>query len=413
MGHSRQVYFLSLVAMTIMTGFGIIFPIFPKFLEQFGGGVWELGILTAVWALSVTLFSPTAGSLADKYGRRMMIIVSLLGYSVSNIGFIFSQTFTHLVIFRFLEGVFSAGINPAAIALASEVSKENERGRAIGIVTAGSSIGIVIGPMVGGLLFAAIPTFQLPFIVSASFGLIGAFFAIYLLEESKVINKAPSGNNSRFNLQETYSKIPKPFISFLVYLMVNVLSVASWMLIEPSFSFYIYDDLNLEPFHFGVFVSVYGVMVAIGQGVLGGLSDKFGRKPIIFLGATINALFYVLMVNATTFFLLNVAAVVAGIGLGLMNPAINALITEVTNEENHGLVLGLGNSAIALSQIIAPLLGSMYYENTIDDPMKTLFWISAGMALLGALLSLFLNFRTEEEMQQVSKPVYGSPALTE
>ncbi len=404
MAQSKQIYFLSLVAMIIMTGFGIIFPIFPKYVELFDGGVWELGILTAAWALSAMLFSPLAGSLADRYGRKLMIVVSLIGYSISNIGFVFSQSFTHLLIFRFLEGTFSAGINPAAIALASELSEEDGRAQAIGIVTAGSSIGIVIGPMVGGVIFELMPSFALPFFVSAILGIVGAIVAVFLLEESKVIQKT---DNQRFSLREVYHKLPKPIISFVVYIFVTLSSVGAWMLIEPSFSFYIYDDLNLEPFHFGVFVSVYGVMVAIGQGVLGGLSDKYGRKPMIFIGALINALFYVIMAHATTFLLLNIAAIVAGIGLGLMNPAINALITEVTNEENHGLVLGIGNSAIGLSQIVAPLIGSYYYEVVGENAMTTLFWISTAIAFSGALLALFLNFKAKHlpEMTHESYPL--------
>ncbi|RMG25090.1 MAG: MFS transporter [Methanobacteriota archaeon] len=411
MGQSRQIYFLSLVAMTIMTGFGIIFPIFPKFLEHFGGGVWELGILTAAWALSATLFSPLLGSFADRYGRRLVIIISLVGYSFSNIGFLVSKSFIHLLIFRFLEGSFSAGINPAAIALASELSEEEERAQAIGIVTAGSSIGIVVGPMVGGFLFALIPSFEIPFLVSASFGLIGVAFAFYLLEESKVIQKNQNLAAKRFSFSQIYSKIPKPFFAFSAYLLVTIFSVSSWMLIEPSFSFYIYDDLNLEPYHFGVFVSVYGVMVAIGQGLLGGLSDRYGRKPVIFIGAMINATFYVMMVYAKTFFLLNIAAIVAGIGLGLMNPALNALITEVTNEENHGLVLGIGNSAIALSQIVAPLIGSFYYEHASGDPMTTLFWISAIMGGISTIMTMFLNFRKETAFKTEIKDYPQIPVL--
>ncbi len=394
MKHSSQVYFLSFITMTVMTGFGIIFPIFPKFLETFGGGVKELGIISATWAFSASLASPIAGRIADRYGKKLVIIVSLIGFAFSNFLFIFANTITDLVIIRAIEGGISAGIIPTSIALTSELSLENDRAKAIGVVSAGNSIGIVIGPLIGGAIYVLVPSFTVPFIFSGGMGLIGAFLAHWLLWDECKNNKM---NNKTSKL--TFSNIPKPIFSFVIFLFVYSANTAAWMLVEPGFSFYIYDNLGLQPIHFGLFVAVYGMTVAIGQALFGGVSDKYGRKPVIFIGGIINSFFYLIMIKADTFFLINVASIVAGLGLGLMFPALNALITEVTNEKYRATILGLGNSSVAISQILGPIIGSYYYDTIDHSPMQTLFLIAYLISVSGSFLALFLNF--EENYRQV------------
>ncbi len=373
-----------------MTGFGIVFPIMPKYLEHFNGTVFDLGVMSAMWAVSAFITSPIMGYLIDKIGAKYVIILNLVGFALVNFLFAFAQNVTHLIILRTIEGGISSGVMPAAITLVSFYSSEETRSRHIGYVSAGSSIGIIIGPVIGGVLLE-LYSFTAPFMFSGALGLLGAVFAILY-----VPNKKGDGIEEKSLLSiSTFDKLPKPSYAFTLFLFVNLTSALSWMLIEPGFSFYIYNVLLLTPIDFAIFVSTYGLSLALFQILLGGLSDSYGRKPIIFIGLVLNGLFYILMIYSTNLIALVLSSIVAGVALGMMSPALNAWITESIEPENRGFVLGLTNSSIAFAQIIGPLIGSYYYDLYGSTVMISLFIVGSLISLIGALVVIPTKLKTQ------------------
>jgi DHA1 family multidrug resistance protein-like MFS transporter len=357
-----------------------------------GGGATELGILAAVYGLSYTIFAPISGRLADKYGKHKIILIGLFGFTISNILFIVARDFQLLLIARFIEGAFSVAVFPAAIALVSDISNKSNRAKYIGYLVAGNSLGFIIGPVLGGFLYKI--DLYFPFYVSTILAAITFIFAFYKIPKGNMVEVDIESVNNKLSLKETIMILPKPIKVFLIFALVDILAVLTWLVVEPGISFYIYDVLFMEPSDFGLFISSYGLFIFISQVFLGSLSDKIdNRKYIISLGLALNTVFFVLLLFATSTIGLILSAAIAGIGLGLLSPAMKAMLTEASIENYKTTILGIEASFVGLSLVVGPLIGGYLYDIT---DMFTLLYIAIFLGLLSVILSVFLEFDKDQ-----------------
>jgi DHA1 family tetracycline resistance protein-like MFS transporter len=168
----------------MMTGVGIIIPIFARRIDELGGGVQALGLMIMSFALAQFLAAPFMGSLADRYGRRPFVLLSLAAFAVANIGFLLASSLAAFTIVRALEGALTAGLYPAAMGIVGDVAPEDERGRWIGIVMAGYGAGFILGPVLGGLLYDWLG-YAAPFLASALMATLALVAAAILIPETR------------------------------------------------------------------------------------------------------------------------------------------------------------------------------------------------------------------------------------
>ena len=141
-----------------LVGFGIIIPLSPYLSRQFGADAFEIGLLMAVYSAMQFLFNPFWGKISDRYGRRPIILMSVLGAGLSHLAFSFGNTFTILFIARMFAGIFGANISTAMAAMA-DLSEDKDRSKAMGLIGAAFGLGFVFGPFLGGTLGALGKTF--------------------------------------------------------------------------------------------------------------------------------------------------------------------------------------------------------------------------------------------------------------
>src|SRR3989338_7195084 len=132
-------------------GFGVILPLLPFYALSLGAKPFELGVLTATFALMQLVFSPLFGKLGDRHGRKKVLLVGTAGFVVSYVLFAFSTTFEMALFARALEGVFAPGFFPACISLLSDFTTPDQRGKAMGLMGMTFSLGFIFGPAFGGL----------------------------------------------------------------------------------------------------------------------------------------------------------------------------------------------------------------------------------------------------------------------
>ena len=384
---TRKIVFISMVVMLTFSGMTVIFPLLPFYFEDFGGGPTQYGYAASAFALAVFLISPTMGRLADKYGKVKVIWTNLVGYGLVNFGFIFVQSYWDIIILRFFEGFFTAGVAPAAISIASDLSSEEDRARSIAFVTAGISTGIIIGPVLGGFLVEYYPIY-FPFIISGCLGLIGAITAKLILTEPS--KPESSGNERSKGLKAIMDYAPKPLTSFVFLLVFIFLSQIVWLFIEPGFVYYFYEELHLSPVQFGIHISVFGAGVLFGELVLGGISDRFGRIRIMVIGSFVYAVFFYALVYAKSFQAIVIAGGVAGLAFGLIGPASNALLSEVSLEEHRTFIFGLATSAAGVAQIIGPIAGGYAIDRGLH--VTVLMKINVLILLIAILILIFVKF---------------------
>lgn len=345
----------------MMTGFGIILPVFARRLGEFGSGVEALGLMTMSFALAQLLAAPLMGTLADRYGRRPLILLSLAAFAAANIGFLLVSSTTGFIIIRVLEGALTAGLFPAAMGIVADVVPEDERARWVGIVMGSYGAGLIFGPVVGGVLYDGWG-FAAPFITSAIMAVIAFTAAVVLVPETRTPEqrwreklrgrREPASVES----ESFWASLPRPLYVFGTLLVLDFVGVFVFAFVEPQMVFYFYDELDWTTIQFGVVVGAYGLAMVFGQLVLGRSSDRFGRKPLIVLGLLLSTFLYAGLLWITAYPLMLLVAAVAGLGSALTSPALSSYYLDITDKMHRARILGVKESSASLGGVLGPLL---------------------------------------------------------
>jgi len=347
---------LSLCMALQMTGFVMILPLFARRFESFGAGVEALGVSAMAYALTSTAAAPFIGVLADRFGRRPIILLSLSAYVLAFSGYLFATSARLLILFRGLAGIFTAGLIPAITSSVGDLASENRRAQWIGIVNGGASVGWIIGPLFGGLLFDHFG-YVVPFAVSIAMAVGALLLAVFLIPETFTPTAHPS------HLRMAWMSIIKTFASqrtFLLLMLINFGVMLAWAFIEPQFMFYAYDDLSWTSAQLGLVMSTYGMAFMFGEFALSHLSDRLGRKPVLVLGLILFSAQFVGLVVFREATWIVVSFILAGLGNAIYDPALSAHILDITPPEHKARVMGVKSTVGSLGNLLGPALVVMF-----------------------------------------------------
>ena len=371
----------------VMTGYGIIMPIFARRLGAFGSGVESLGLMIAGFALAQLVLAPVAGSLADRYGRRPIVLFALGGYAILNFSFIFAAGAGLFISLRTLQGAVTAGLLPASQSIVGDIIPENKRAQSLGIVMAGFAFGHVFGPVVGGLLYDAWG-FVAPFAVSAGTATLAFILSGIMIPETRSVparRSVPEQAGQHGEKASFLSTLPGPRLIFLALLLIQFVLVFAFSFAEPILVFFAYDKLSFTTSQFGLLVGVYGLAMVLGQSLLGNLSDIWGRKPIIMIGLIIMAVFFTELMYLTRFSYLFLAAACGGFGNALVVSSQAAFTMDIAAERHRSRIMGIQGSFGAAGGVAGPLLVGPLSKQ-IAAP--TIFMIPAIVCTAAAMLAL-------------------------
>lgn len=398
-----------LLAMSVglmMTGFGIIMPVFARRLGEFGSGVEALGLMTMSFALAQFIAAPFMGSLADRIGRRPLILVALAAFAVSNVGFLLAPSTAIFTLVRAIEGGFTAGLFPAALGIIADIVPDERRAQSVGIVMGSYGAGFIFGPTLGGFLYDGFG-FAAPFVVSAALATLAFVAAFILVPETRtsivrrrerLYQMRAADTSSVQKRQSFWDTLPKPIYLLGVLLLLDFISTFTFAFVEPQMVFYFYEELEWTTVQFGVVVGAYGLAMVFSQTALSQLSDRFGRKPVIVVGMLLTMTFYIGLAVVTSFGLMLVVALIAGLGTGLTMPAMSALYLDITSKQHRSRVMGIKESAAALGGVTGPLL--VVLVSGLTTPQGV--FIIAALILIFVALLAFVGLR--EPGQVAEKP---------
>jgi DHA1 family tetracycline resistance protein-like MFS transporter len=327
------------------------------------------------------------GNLADRFGRRPLVLLALAGVVVTNIAYLLTTTVEAYVVTRFLQGALTAGLLPASLAVVADIFPEEGRGRWAGLLMGAYGAGFIFGPALGGALYDWLG-FVAPFGVSAGLALVGLLLAAALVPETRppIAQSEPPKDGSAGERRPTVAALPRPLHVFFALLALDFAAFFGFTFVEPEMVFYFYDRLGYSTTQFGLLVGGYGLAMVAGQTTLGGLSDRFGRRPIIAAGFALNAVFFLGLATLDRFGLILLLALSAGLGNALATPALSASYLDITEERYRSSVLGIKESAAALGAVAGPLLVAFVSPFTTPGGV----FAASGIVALGAMfLSLF------------------------
>lgn len=331
-----------------MTGFVMILPLFARRFETFGSGVEALGMSAMVYALTSIVAAPCIGMLTDRYGRRRIILISLAASVLAFSGYLFATSAWLLIVLRGLTGLFTAGLVPAMTSAVGDLAPENRRAQWIGILGGGASVGWIVGPIVGGLLYDHFD-YVVPFATAMSVELAALLLAVFLIPETHW--RSADHTHPAWTL----GLLGRHALPTLYLLMLTTFgAMFAWAFIEPQFMFYAYDQLSWTSSQLGLVMSTFGLACMVGEFTLGQLSDRLGRKPVLVLGLALFSAQFVGLVMFHDVSWIVVSFLLAGLGNALYDPALNAYILDITPPEQTGRIMGLKGTVGSLGNMLGP-----------------------------------------------------------
>lgn len=385
-----------------MISYGMIFPLFARKIGDFGAGVAVLATSVMAYSLAGVIAAPLMGSLADRCGRRPLLLLSFAVFTAAFAGYYLAATALAFILIRGFAGALTAGLGPASMGVVADVAPNDERARWIGVIGGGTAAGFIIGPVAGGLLYDRWG-YGPPFLASIILGLLTCLIAFLAIPEThtrqeryreRLRQKRVALLTPKQSAVVSFrSTLPRPLIAFGVLLAVNLSMIFAWFFIDPQLPFYVFDELEWSTAQFGSAISLYGWAALVGSLVLSQSSDRFGRKPVLVVGLILHASQYVGLMVSNSYVLIVGAFVIAGLGESLINPALNASYLDITPEKHRSRAMGIKGAIGSLGSLLAPALVLIIVRFV---PAQSVFFISAALILFTALL-VFVTLRLPEQ----------------
>ncbi len=382
--NNKAIFVLFLTVFIDLLGFGIILPILPLYAEQFGAKPHEATLLVAIYSLMQFLFAPLWGRFSDRYGRRPILLFTLLGSVIAYTGLGFANSLWILFIARGLAGIMAGNIATAQAYIA-DITTPTNRARGMGMIGAAFGLGFILGPAIGGLLVGSDPNnanFHLPSLFAAGLSLLALFCALMLLPESlnsetKAKIQAHRYRQRRLNLLQL-SQRPQFCMLAGIYFFVTFAVAA----MDSTLALWSKQQLNWGPQQTSYLFAFMGIVSTIIQGgLIGFLKKQLGEIKLLTWGILGLGLGLLLIGFSQSLILLLVATAFVAGGISVSQPILNSLISQITAAEEQGQILGIASSCSALARIVGPIwAGVSFMKFGIDAP-----FLSGSLVMLVAL----------------------------
>jgi MFS transporter, DHA1 family, tetracycline resistance protein len=368
----QALLFIFITIFIDVVGLGIIIPVLPGLLEKMTGleaneaSQWG-GVLAFAYAAMQFLFSPLLGSLSDKFGRRPVLLMSLLGFGLDYLLLGFAPTVGWLFLGRLVAGITGASFTVAGAYIA-DISPEDKREQNFGLIGAAFGLGFIAGPAIGGLL--ASYGERVPFFVAAGLSLCNALYGFFVIPES-----LQPENRRRFEWKR--ANPVGALISLSRYPLVLRMGVAFFLInmagqsLQSVWSFYTEYRLGWEPGMIGLSLAFVGIMVALVQGGLNRvLIPKLGNRRAILIGIAMYGVGMFIAGMASSSFWMFASVVPLALG-GLAGPTIQGILSKVVGKDEQGELQGFVTSVVSLTAMLGPVLMTTLFAWFTDGTVST------------------------------------------
>jgi len=388
-----------------LVGFGIVIPVLPFYAEgtAFNATPRTVGLLFASYSIMQLIFSPILGSLSDKYGRRPVLLFSIIG---TGLGFLIlgvATTVWMLFLGRILDGITGGNISTAQAYIADVTTEEN-RAKGMGLIGAAFGLGFIFGPAIGGIL--SLWGIHVPFFFAAALCFANATLLFFTLPET-VTADHPAKNSAAGgrSFSHMIESLKQPKLAFV--LVIYFLFIVAFSIMTTSFSLYTMFRFGYDAQHTGYLFAYVGLIAVIIQGgLIGRLVKRFGELPLVIFGALCFAisLFAVPFVGPAAGGLgaLLIGGGVFSMGNSLATPALTSLASKSAGAAQQGVVLGVTQSTASLARAVGPSLTALLISSSIahlgadgvphymsDQSLFVTFWTGSAIMLLASLLAFY------------------------
>jgi DHA1 family tetracycline resistance protein-like MFS transporter len=390
-----------------LLGFGIVIPVLPFYAEgtQFNATPRTVGLLFASYSVMQLIFSPVLGRLSDKYGRRPVLLISIIGTGIGFLILGFAKTLWMLFLGRILDGISGGNISTAQAYIADITTKE-DRAKGMGLLGAAFGLGFIFGPAIGGILSHW--GIHVPFLFAAGLCFANAILLYFTLPETVTPDHPARVSAARGRgFTQLINSLKQPRLGFI--LTIYFLFIVAFSIMTTSFSLYTMFRFGYDAHHNGYLFAYVGLIAVLIQGVLiGRLVRRFGELWLVIVGA----LFFALSLFAVPFVGPNSGGLVAlligggifSLGNSLSTPALNSLASKSVGPAEQGSVLGVTQSAASLARAVGPSIAALLIHSNFpevgadgiahymsDRSLFITFWTGAVIMFLAFLLAVYFT----------------------
>ncbi|HEX8137283.1 MAG TPA: MFS transporter [Pyrinomonadaceae bacterium] len=406
-----------------LVGFGIVIPVLPFYVEgtRFNATPRAVGLLFASYSVMQLIFTPILGRLSDKYGRRPVLFLSLLGTGLGFLMMGLATTLWMLFAGRIIDGITGGNISTAQAYIADVTTPEN-RSKGMGMIGAAFGLGFIFGPAIGGILSRW--GMGVPFLFAAAMAFANALLLYFTLPETVTPDHPARASVASGRWSQLLRALKQQRLAFV--LVIYFLFVVAFSIMTSSFALFTMYRFGYDAHDTGWLFMFVGVVGAIIQGgLIGRLVRRFGEVALVVAGSLLFAasLFIIPLTSPQTglLTLLAVGATFA-VGNGLATPSLTGLASKSVGRGEQGGVLGVTQSVASLARTVGPLIASAAVysavatlgadrkiHNMSDHSLRLTFWTASAIMCGAFLLSLYFarTYQADYELTERSIEVGG------
>jgi MFS transporter, DHA1 family, solute carrier family 18 (vesicular amine transporter), member 1/2 len=359
------VAFVSFAAFTDLVAYSIAVPVLPDLSRRLGASPTTIGFLFASFGVTLLGVSVPIGSVSDRMGRKTPLVGGMIVLAGSTLLFAFADSLAWLFAARLAQGAADAVTWVVGFALIADLYGPAERGRVMGFVMSGTSLGLMIGPSLGGWLYET-GGMRLPFLAVAGFAMAATIgFAWLRLPSVQAEREAvPLGQLLRV-----------PAVATCALTVVVAASTAA--MLEPAISLWLSSDLGLNPARIGIVFGVAAVAATALHPVFGRFADRYGGRRMTMIGLVLTALLMPVVSRATSFESAAALYLLLGSAIALVVTPSLAFMAEATSAAgvtSFGVSYGVYNFAWGIGLLSGPAIGGFLFER-LGFARLTLMWM--------------------------------------
>ena len=363
-------------------GFSVLVPLLPLYAERLGATPVQVSLLLTLYALALLLFSPLWGWVSDRVGRRPVVLASLLGTVCAFAVLVFADSIEEFYLARILGGFFAGTIGTAQ-AVVTDVTRPEDRARGMAVIGAAFGAGMIVGPMLGGVLSAFGE--RTPFYVVALLAAANWLLAFWRLPESRPVGLGRPGGFEFWR-----ALVPAPVrlvgavhdrrVGFFLYLFFHLFT--AFAVLESLTTLYVASRFGATMLDVGFLFAWIGVVLVLTQAVaLRRLVRRLDEPRLVALGLAAMAAGLALLPALPAFGWFYVAGAGIAFGNGLAVPAFTSLFSQACRTDRAGELMGESQAMATTGRIFGPYCGGLLMQHVAPGAP----FLAAGAMMLAAL----------------------------
>jgi MFS transporter, DHA1 family, multidrug resistance protein len=341
-------------------GMGQVSPILPLYARQFGVNITMIGLIVTGFAIASAIIDIPAGKIAELFGRRPTLVAGPAILAAGSLGCALVNDYWQLLACRFIQGTGSALFATSAMIMLADISAVENRGQYMSLYMGSSWIGFGLGPITGGFI-AQFLGLQAVFYIYAFFCLLAAIWAYVRLPETRrrqaphdAQQVAPRGSDTAQPATGAKTLLSNPnfilicIVTFVIFFTNN----GSRNQILPLLA---HDRLGLNPGEIGVAMTILAAANVIVLLVVGRISDRVGRKPMVWPGCAMMAISLLMLTWSFSYWFLILACIIMGVGIGIAGPTPAAYVADILTGKNSSTGMGVFRFMCDLGLVFGPV----------------------------------------------------------